>query len=74
MLATVGELLVFPLVGVGRNRSPGLPITKEAWMPTTLPRWLTKPATKFYKRTILKDPFLASVKQWKRDRGDTTLR
>ncbi|MDG2126618.1 MAG: FkbM family methyltransferase [Fuerstiella sp.] len=43
-------------------------------MPTTLPRWLTKPATKFYKRTVLKDPFLVSVKRWKRDRGDTTLR
>jgi FkbM family methyltransferase len=33
-----------------------------------------KPGTKFYKRTILKDPFSVSVKQWKRDRGDSTLR
>jgi len=43
-------------------------------MPKTLPDWLTKPVIKFYKRSILKDSFLVSVKQWKRDRGDTTLR
>ena len=37
-------------------------------------QWLVKPAVKFYKRTILRDPFLVSVKQWKRDRGDERLR
>jgi len=43
-------------------------------MQTKLANWLVKPATKFYKRTIVKDPFHVSVKQWKRDRGDATLR
>ncbi len=43
-------------------------------MPRTLSDWLIKPATKLYKRAILKDPFLVSVKQWKQDRGDATLR
>lgn len=43
-------------------------------MPKIFSDWLIKPATKFYKRTVLKDPFLVSVKRWKRDRGDTTLR
>ena len=36
--------------------------------------WLVKPVTKFYQRTIVKDPFSVSVRQWKRDRGDATLR
>jgi FkbM family methyltransferase len=35
---------------------------------------LVKPFIKFYKRRILKDPFQLAVKQWKRDRGDSTLR
>ncbi len=43
-------------------------------MPSTLSDILLKPVTKFYKRTIVKDPFFVSVKQWKRDRGETTLR
>jgi len=43
-------------------------------MQMKLANWLVKPATKFYKRTIVKDPFYVSVKQWKRDRGDATLR
>ncbi len=37
-------------------------------------RWLVKPVVKFYKRSILRDPFLVSVRQWKRDRGDERLR
>lgn len=36
--------------------------------------WLLKPMVKFYKRSVLKDPFSVSVKQWKRDRGDDRLR
>lgn len=43
-------------------------------MQTTLSDWFLKPVTKFYKRTIVKDPFSVAVKQWKRDRGDQTLR
>ena len=30
-------------------------------MPKIFSDWLIKPATKFYKRTVLKDPFLVSV-------------
>lgn len=37
-------------------------------------QWLVKPVAKFYRRSILRDPFLVSVKQWKRDRGDARLR
>jgi len=40
----------------------------------TLADWLIKPAAKFYKRAIVKDPFQVSVRQWKLDRGDATLR
>ncbi|MDG1893470.1 MAG: FkbM family methyltransferase [Fuerstiella sp.] len=43
-------------------------------MSTVLSELLVKPVTKFYRRTILKDPFLVAVRQWKRDRGDATLR
>lgn len=43
-------------------------------MPQTPVDWLVKPIVKFYRRSILRDPFLVSVKQWKRDRGDERLR
>lgn len=43
-------------------------------MPQSPVEWLTKPIVKFYRRSILRDPFLVSVKQWKRDRGDERLR
>jgi FkbM family methyltransferase len=35
---------------------------------------LVKPAVKFYKRRILKDPFQLAIRQWKRDRANHTLR
>lgn len=37
-------------------------------------QWLVKPIAKFYRRSILRDPFLVSVRRWKRDRGDKHLR
>ena len=37
-------------------------------------QWLVKPVVKFYRRSILRDSFLVSVKKWKRDRGDERLR
>jgi len=43
-------------------------------MPSTVTDWFLKPVVKFYKRNIVKDPFSVSVKQWKRDRGESTLR
>jgi len=43
-------------------------------VPSTLSDIFFKPVTKFYKRTIVKDPFLVSLRQWKLDRGDATLR
>lgn len=43
-------------------------------MPQTPVEWLVKPIVKFYRRSVLRDPFLVSVKQWKRDRGDQNLR
>ncbi len=43
-------------------------------MPSTLSDLLLKPIAKFYKRAIMKDPFLVSLRQWKLDRGDATLR
>lgn len=43
-------------------------------MPSTVTDWFLKPVVKFYKRNIIKDPFAVSVKQWKRDRGESTLR
>jgi len=43
-------------------------------MPSTFSDLLFKPVAKFYKRTIKKDPFLVSLKQWKLDRGDAMLR
>ena len=43
-------------------------------MPGIVADWFLKPAVKFYKRNIVKDPFSVSVKKWKRDRGESTLR
>lgn len=39
-----------------------------------IPEFLSKPAVKFYKRRVLKDPFSLAIKQWKKDRGSKGLR
>ena len=39
-----------------------------------IPEFLSKPAVKFYKRRVLKDPFSLAIKQWKKDRGSKALR